>query len=224
MNMKFLKWNCFRHTMRASIVMKKDNIPRRFFWIMESNYSTHSTYGRRLYCFRHIYGLTTRSELTHCTTHLHKVSSDCHCGSNFATDWTLKKIALVSRSTVYFLFLRRILICVDLGMARYPFLGSDLSPHHLKKRWKAMIPFLGPYPPLAVLGTYILPSSAQGTWILVVVCSSPWPVVSEWQDPEAGRKPANRQRSLWLAMRKVSRCYVVLELSMVSVVNCMCVC
>ena len=57
--------------------------------------------------FRHVYGLTTRSELTtamcrdrrefcrHCATHLRKVSSDSHCGSNFVTDRTLKKIALV---------------------------------------------------------------------------------------------------------------------------------
>ena len=32
--------------------------------IKESNYSTHSTFGGRLYCFRHVYGFTTRSKLT----------------------------------------------------------------------------------------------------------------------------------------------------------------
>ena len=37
------------------------NIPRRLFWINESNFSAHSTFGGRLYCFRHVYGLTTRS-------------------------------------------------------------------------------------------------------------------------------------------------------------------
>ena len=42
----------------------EDNIPRRFFWIKESNYSMHSTFGRRLYCFRHVYGLTMRSKQT----------------------------------------------------------------------------------------------------------------------------------------------------------------
>ena len=42
----------------------EDNIPCRFLWIKQSNYSTHSTFGGRLYWFRHVYGLTTRSELT----------------------------------------------------------------------------------------------------------------------------------------------------------------
>ena len=37
----------------------EDNFPRRLFWIKESNYSTHSTFGGRLYCFRHVYGLST---------------------------------------------------------------------------------------------------------------------------------------------------------------------
>ena len=82
--------------------ISEDNIPRRFLLIKESNYSTHSTFGGKLYCFRHVYGHTTRSELTsatcrhrrayyrHCATHLRKASSDSHCGSNFATDRTLK--------------------------------------------------------------------------------------------------------------------------------------
>ena len=30
----------------------------------KSNYSTHSTFGGRLDCFRYVYGLTTRLELT----------------------------------------------------------------------------------------------------------------------------------------------------------------
>ena len=51
-------------SMRPSIVMKKGNIPHHLFWIKESNYSKHSTYGRRLYCFRHVYMLTTGSDLT----------------------------------------------------------------------------------------------------------------------------------------------------------------
>ena len=42
----------------------EDNIPRRLFWIKESNYSTHSKFGGRLYCFRRVYGLSTCSELT----------------------------------------------------------------------------------------------------------------------------------------------------------------
>ena len=81
-----------------------DNIPRSFFWIKESNYSMHSAFGGRFYCFKHVYGLTTRSELTnamwrdrrayckHCPTHLRKASSDSHCGFNFAIDRTFKKI------------------------------------------------------------------------------------------------------------------------------------
>ena len=31
---------------------------------LDNLYITHSTFGENLYCFRHIYGLTTRSELT----------------------------------------------------------------------------------------------------------------------------------------------------------------
>ena len=43
----------------------ENNIPRLFFfWIKTSNYSTHSTFGGTLYLFRHVYGLTTSSELT----------------------------------------------------------------------------------------------------------------------------------------------------------------
>ena len=42
----------------------EDNIPRHLFWIKEWNYNTHSTFGGRLYCFRHVYRLTTWSELT----------------------------------------------------------------------------------------------------------------------------------------------------------------
>ena len=37
----------------------EDNIPRHFSEIKESNYSTHSTFGRRHYCFRHVYVLKT---------------------------------------------------------------------------------------------------------------------------------------------------------------------
>ena len=40
------------------------NIPRHLFWLKELNYSMHFTFGRRLYCFWHVYRLTTRSELT----------------------------------------------------------------------------------------------------------------------------------------------------------------
>ena len=80
-----------------------DNIPHLLFWIKESNYSTQSTFSGRLYCFRHVYGLTMRTELTsaicrnrqayyrRCATHLRKASSDSCCGSNFATDRNLKK-------------------------------------------------------------------------------------------------------------------------------------
>ena len=39
------------------------NIPRHLFWIKESNYSMPFTFGGRL-LFRHVYGLTMRSELT----------------------------------------------------------------------------------------------------------------------------------------------------------------
>ena len=42
----------------------EDIIPRRWFWIKESKYSTYSTFGGSLYCFRHVCGFTTRSELT----------------------------------------------------------------------------------------------------------------------------------------------------------------
>ena len=42
----------------------EDIIPRRWFWIKESNYSTHSILGGRIHCLRHVYKLTTRSELT----------------------------------------------------------------------------------------------------------------------------------------------------------------
>ena len=41
-----------------------DNIPRSLLRIKESNCSMHSTFGRRLYSFRHVYKLTTHSELT----------------------------------------------------------------------------------------------------------------------------------------------------------------
>ena len=43
---------CYNCGMRPCIVTK-DNIPRRLFRIKESNYSTHATFGGRLYCFRH---------------------------------------------------------------------------------------------------------------------------------------------------------------------------
>ena len=39
----------------------EDNIPRRWFWIKEYNYSTQSIFGGRLYSFGQINGLTTRS-------------------------------------------------------------------------------------------------------------------------------------------------------------------
>ena len=42
--------------------ISEDNIHRRLLWMKESNYSTHSTFGGRH--FRHVYGLTTRSELS----------------------------------------------------------------------------------------------------------------------------------------------------------------
>ena len=98
---------CCSCSMRPSIVMKKQNISGQYSSSLvlnkEPNYSTHSTFGRRLYCFRNVYGLTTRSELTsamcrdrqahqrYCATHMRKASSDYHCGSTFATDRTLKK-------------------------------------------------------------------------------------------------------------------------------------
>ena len=44
----------------------EDNIPHRLFWIKESNYSMHSIFGGRLYCFRYVYGFTRSSELTKC--------------------------------------------------------------------------------------------------------------------------------------------------------------
>ena len=58
-----LKLLCCSCSVQLSIVMN-DNIPHCLFWIEDLNYSTHSTFGRRLYCSRHVYGLTTRSELT----------------------------------------------------------------------------------------------------------------------------------------------------------------
>ena len=59
---------CFRSPFVASAVcdqalswrrtIPEENIPRRLFWIKELNYSTHFTFGRRLYCFRHVHVLT----------------------------------------------------------------------------------------------------------------------------------------------------------------------
>ena len=59
----------------------------------ESNYSTLSTFGGRLYCFRHVYGLTTTSAMCRDrrAEKLRKTSSDSHCGSNFGNGRTLKK-------------------------------------------------------------------------------------------------------------------------------------
>ena len=98
-------------SMRPIIVMKKDNTWAQHSSSLVLNKGIElqhaSTFGGKLYCFRHVYGLTMGSELTnamccnrrtyerHCATHLRKASSDSHCSSNFATDRTLKKIALV---------------------------------------------------------------------------------------------------------------------------------
>ena len=70
----------------------EDNIPCRFFWIAESNYSTLSTFRGRLYCFGHVYGLTTlRTDMYDVSrSTLCKASFYSHCGFNFATDRTLK--------------------------------------------------------------------------------------------------------------------------------------
>ena len=72
-------WNtshrkCFRSLFVAAAVcgralswrrtIPEDNILHHFFWIKESNYSMHSTFDGRSYCFRHVYRLTTHSELT----------------------------------------------------------------------------------------------------------------------------------------------------------------
>ena len=75
-----------------AIVMKKDNTWGQHSSSLvlkeKSNYSTHSTFGGRLYCFRRVYGFATRSGLSsamcrdrraywrHCGSHLHKASSD----------------------------------------------------------------------------------------------------------------------------------------------------
>ena len=87
----FVASGVYGRTLSWRRTIPADNIPRRFCWIKESNYSMHSTFGRRHDCFRYVYGLTMRSELTsamcddwrvykrHCATHLRKASSDSHC-------------------------------------------------------------------------------------------------------------------------------------------------
>ena len=99
-----LQLQCAAEDLSWRRTIPEDNISRRFFWIKESNYSMHFVSGGRLYCFRHVYGFTTRSSmtnamcrgdrrayLTYCATHLSKASSDSHCDSNIATDRTLEK-------------------------------------------------------------------------------------------------------------------------------------
>ena len=58
-----LQLQCATEDLSWRRTIPEDNILRRVFWIKELNYSMHSTFGGRLYCFRHVYELTTRSEL-----------------------------------------------------------------------------------------------------------------------------------------------------------------
>ena len=64
-----LQLQCAAEDLSWRRTVPEDNIPCCFFWIKESNYSMHSTYGRRLYCFSHVCGLTTQSELTSVMCH-----------------------------------------------------------------------------------------------------------------------------------------------------------
>ena len=60
-------------SMQPRIVMKKDNTRGQHSSSLVLNkgidYSTHSTFGGRLYCFKHVYGLTKHSELTSAMCH-----------------------------------------------------------------------------------------------------------------------------------------------------------